>query len=123
MSPSLARRSSFTNSIFRVFAVLSAVGMVGLGVTAAVGFEEPNNALLLISFVLMLVSPVAMLVHLTFTRELTSRERRMWIRQLAGPRAARVFSAYLTSDDRSATAERLAAEALARSHHEWTREP
>jgi hypothetical protein len=70
---------------------------------------------LLTSFVLMLAAPVAMLVHLTVTRELTPREKRIWIRQLAGPRAARAFSAYLTSHDRGATAELLAAEALARS--------
>jgi hypothetical protein len=123
MSTSLARQPSFTNRVFDALAVLSVVGMVGLAVTAVVGFEEPNNALWLTSFVLMLVAPVAMLVHLARTRKRTSRERRIWIRQFAGPRAPRAFSAYLTSHDRSVTAERLAAEALARSHNEPTREP
>ena len=123
MSISPTRQPSFTNRVFGALAAVSAAGMVGLAVTAVVGFEEPNNALLLTSFILMLVAPVATLVHLARTRELTSRERRMWIRQFAGPRAPRAFSAYLTSHDRSATAERLAAEALTRSHDERTREP
>jgi len=104
------------------FAVLSVGGMVGLAVTAVVGFEEPNNTLLLTSFVFMLAAPAAMLLHLTVSRQLTPREKRIWIRQLAGPRAARAFSAYLTSHDRGATAERLAAEALARSQNEQTKE-
>lgn len=115
MSTSLARQPSFTNRVFGALVVLSVVGMVGLAVTGVVGFEEPNNTLLLISLVLMFAAPLAMLVHLTGTRELTSREKRIWVRQLVGPRAARAFSAYLTSHDRSATAERLAAEALAGS--------
>jgi len=118
MSISPTRQPSFTNRVFGALAAVSAVGMVGLAVTAVIGFEEPNNALLLTSFILMLVAPVAMLVHLARTRELTSRERRIWIRQFAGPRAPRAFSAYLTSHDRSATAERLAAEASARFHSE-----
>ena len=103
-------------------AAVSAAGIVGLAVTAVVGFEEPNNALSLTSFVLMLVAPVAT-SYTWRRRELTSRERRIWIRQFAGPRAPRAFSAYLTSHDRSATAERLAAEALTRSHNDRTREP
>jgi hypothetical protein len=115
MSRSLARQPSFTNRVFAGLAVLSIVGMVGLAVTAVVGFEEPNDTLLLTSFVLMFAAPVATLVHLTGTSELTPLEKRIWIRQLAGPRAARAFSAYLTSHDRSATVERLAAEALARA--------
>jgi len=63
MSTSLARQPSFTNRVFGAFAVLSVVGMVGLAVTAVAGFEEPNNTLLLTSFVLMFAAPVAMLVH------------------------------------------------------------
>ena len=123
MSASLARQPSFTNRVFGALAVLSLVAMVGLAVTAMVGFEEPNHTLLLTSFVLMFAAPVAVLVHLTVTGELTPREKRIWIRQLSGPRAARAFSAYLTSNDRSATAERLAAEPMARSQNGGTKEP
>jgi hypothetical protein len=38
--------------------------MVGLAVTAMLGFEEPNNTLLLFSSVLIFAATVAMLVHL-----------------------------------------------------------
>ena len=122
MSTSLARQQpSFISRVFAALAVMSVVGMVVLTVTAIAGFEEPNTTLLLTSLVLVFAAPVAMLVHLTGTRELTGSEKRIWIRELAGPRAARTFSAYLTSLDRSALAERLAAEASARSKNSRTR--
>ena len=110
MPTSPATQPTFTNKVFGAFVVLSVFGMVGLAVAAVVGFEEPNETLLLVSFVLMLAAPVAMLVHLTVTKELTWQEKRIWIRQLASHRGARVFSAYLTSHDRGATVENLAAE-------------
>jgi len=94
---------------------MSVFGIVGLAVTAMLGFEEPNNTLFLFSFVLLFAAPMAMLVHLIVGKQLTLREKRIWIHQLAGPHAARAFSAYLTSHDRSATADRLTAEAVARS--------
>jgi hypothetical protein len=102
MSTSLARQQpSFINRVFAALAVMSVVGMVVLTVTAIAGFEEPNTTLLLTSLVLVFAAPVAMLVHLTGTRELTGSEKRIWIRELAGPRAARTFSAYLTSHNRA----------------------
>ena len=67
MSISPTRQPSFTNRVFGAVAAVSAAGMIGLAVTAVVGFEEPNDALLLTSFILMLVAPVATLVHLART--------------------------------------------------------
>jgi hypothetical protein len=115
MSTSPARQPSFTNRVFAALAVLSVVGMVVAAVTAIVGFEEPSTTLLLTSLALGLAAPVAVLIHLVGTNELTRRDKRIWIGQFAGPRAARAFSRYLTSHDRTATAERLAAEASTRS--------
>jgi hypothetical protein len=123
MSTSLARHPSFTNRVFGVLAVLSVVGIVMSAMTALVGFEEPSSTLLLTSLVLAFAAPVAILVHLVGTNELTRHEKRIWIRQLAGPRAAGAFSAYMISHDRSATAERLAGEALANSQDRRTNEP
>jgi hypothetical protein len=122
MPRSLFRQPAFTDRVLGAFALLSVFGMVGLALTAMLGFEEPNNTLFLFSFVLMFAAPMAMLVHLIVNRELTPREKRIWIRQLAGPNAARAFSAYFTSRDRSATADRFAAEALARSRDSQTKE-
>jgi peptidoglycan/LPS O-acetylase OafA/YrhL len=114
------QHTSVTSRVFGAFGVLSLAGMVLLAVTAVVGFEEPNSTLFLTSLALVLAAPAAMLVHLAATRQLTGSEKRIWIRELAGPRAARSFSAYLTSHDRSATAGRLAAEASARSQQTRT---
>jgi hypothetical protein len=123
MSTSLARQPSFTNRVFAFLAALSVVGVVVSAMTAIVGFEEPSTTLFLTSLILAFAAPVAMLFHLIGTSELTRHDKRVWVRQLVGPRAAQAFSAYLTSHDRSATAECLAAEALARSQSGRTKEP
>jgi Mn2+/Fe2+ NRAMP family transporter len=94
--------------LLRAFALSSAAGIVGLALTAFLGFEEPDTTLVVVSSVLLFAAPVAMLVHLSLTRELTRQEKRIWLRQLTGRRAARAFSEYLTSQDRRATARRLA---------------
>ena len=88
--------------------MLSITGMIGLATTVLVGFEEPNNTLLLVSTVLVLAAPLAALVHLGLTTELTRQEKRAWIRGFTGPRAPRVLSDYLTCRDRRATARQLA---------------
>ena len=114
MPVSTTAPSPVASKFLGVLAALSLLGLVGLGLTALFGFEKPNNMLLLVSSVLVLSAPVAMLMHLILTRELTREEKRIWIRELTGPRAPWAFSDYVTSDDRSATARRLAEEALAR---------
>jgi len=95
------------NRVFGAFAVLSAVGVVGLALTALAGFEEPNNTLLLVSAALVLAAPVAMLSHVSVTSELTRQEKRAWIRRLASARAPRVFAEYLTCPDRRAAGRSL----------------
>jgi hypothetical protein len=106
--------SPVANRVLGALAALSLFGIVGLGLTALFGFEKPNSMLLLVSSVLVLAAPVAMLVHLGATRELTRQEKRIWIRELTGSRAPWAFSDYVTCDDRPATARRLAEEAQAR---------
>ena len=98
------------NRILGSSTVLSIAGMIGLATTAVVGFEEPNNALFLVSTILLLAAPLAALVHLSLTSELTRQEKRAWIRGFTGPRAPRLFADYLTSRDRRATAHKLAGE-------------
>ncbi len=94
--------------------VSSVFGIAGLAVAGMVGFEEPNSTLLLVSSLLILAAPLAMIVHLSVTRELTRQEKRTWIHALAGHRGPWVFSEYLTCTDRPATARRLAEESLER---------
>lgn len=101
-------RMGSSNRVLGGFTVLTIAGIVGLAATALVGFEEPNNTLLLVSTVLVLAAPLAALVHLSLTSELTREEKRAWIRGFTGPRAPRVLSDYLTCRDRRATARQLA---------------
>ena len=108
---SSTKQATHTNAILGAFTVLSVAGLAGLIITPLAGFEEPASGLLLVSSVLTLAAPIATLVHLSVTKELTRHEKGIWMRQLTGPRAPRVFSMYLTSRDRSAVAERFAAEA------------
>ncbi len=114
MPVSTTTSSPVGNRVLGVLTLLSLAGIVGLGLTALFAFEKPNSMLLLVSSLLVLATPVAMLVHLGVTRELTRDEKRIWIRELTGPRAPWAFSDYVISDDRRATARRLEEEALAR---------
>ena len=114
MPASTTTSSPVGNMVLGALAVLSLFGVVGLALTGLFAFEKPNSMLLLVSSALVLATPVAMLVHLSATRELTREEKRIWIRELTGPRAPWAFSDYVISDDRPATARRLAEEALAR---------
>jgi hypothetical protein len=101
----------------RLLGAFTVAGLLGLGIlamTLMIGFEEANSTLLLVSAVLIFATPVAMLVHLALTKEMTRQEKRIWIQGLTGPRAASVFSRYLTADDRRAAAMMLAEEASAR---------
>jgi hypothetical protein len=90
------------------FTALSVCGMGGLAAIGLLGFEEPDTTLLLISSAFVFAAPIAVLVHLGFTRELTREEKRIWIRELTGRQAPWAFSNYLTSEHRRATARRLA---------------
>ena len=110
MSTSRAKQPPFTNRVLGACAVLNLFGMAGLVLTATLAFEEPNTALLLVSSLLLFAAPIAVLLHLASTRELSRQEKRIWIQQLTGRRAPWVFSDYLTSPDRRATAKRLAEE-------------
>jgi len=114
VAASTTTSSPLGNRVLGALAVLSVFGIAGLGLTALVGFERPNTMLLLVSSALVLAAPVAMLVHLAVTRELTRAEKRIWIRELTGPRAPWVFSDYVACDDRPAAASRLVEEALER---------
>ena len=93
------------NRILQTFVVLSVLGMAGLGTTVLIGFEEPNSMMFWFSSLLLLAAPIALAAHVLMSRELTPEARRTWIRELTSARAGRALSAYLSCDDRGATAE------------------
>ncbi len=79
------------------------LGVVTLALLTVLAFEEPNQRLLTLSFALVLAGPATLLVPLWLTRELTRAEKRMWIREFMGARAAFALSDYITATDRRAT--------------------
>jgi Mn2+/Fe2+ NRAMP family transporter len=91
----------------KIFALLTIAGVVAMAVTMLLGFEEPNGILLLVSTILLLTAPVAMLAHLSLTHELTAGEKRIWLRALTGRHAPAAWSVYLTSGNRREAIGRL----------------
>ena len=97
-----------------VSGALSLLGLAGLVLTLALGFETPNTAMLILSALLVFATPLAALWHFIATRTLTAAEKRMWLRELSGADAFSAISEYLRSPDLRASARRRAAETDAR---------
>jgi hypothetical protein len=94
-------RQSLINRSFGTWLASSLVlGVVTLALTTFLAFEEPNGPLLTLSCAFVLAVPVALLGHLSLTRELTRAEKGMWIRELTGARAASALSDYISGTDR-----------------------
>jgi hypothetical protein len=96
------------NTLFAAFGALGVVGIAGLFVATMLGFETPNATLLFVSAVFVFLAPIAVFSHLTFTAQLTREEKLLCFRELTSWRAGAAFGAYVTSDDRRATARILA---------------
>jgi hypothetical protein len=97
-----------------VSGALTLLGLVGLILTLAIGFETPNTVLLLVSGPLTFAAPLAALWHLFATHTLTAAEKRVWAKELTGADAFSAMSEYMTSSDLSASAQRRSAHAAAR---------
>ena len=93
------------NRVLQAFVVVSLLGLVGLGVTVFVAFEEPNSMMLLFSSIMLLAALVALALHLMMTKELSPEARRTWLRELTSARSGEALWTYLHSDDRATTAE------------------
>jgi hypothetical protein len=99
----LARQHVISRSFGMWLASSLVLGVVTLALMTFLAFEEPNEALLTLSSALVVAVPAGLLVHLSLTRGLTRAEKRMWIRELTGPRVASALSDYITATDRRAT--------------------
>jgi hypothetical protein len=89
-----------------VVTVLVVFAMAGFLLTLVLGFEEPNNALLLLSSGLMVTAVLAVFAHLAVTEELNRSEKRIWLARLTGRKAPWALSDYVTCEDLRATAAR-----------------
>ena len=87
-----------------VVTVLVVFAMAGFLLTLVLGFEEPNEALLLLSSGLMVTAVLAVFAHLAVTQELNRSEKRIWLARLTGRKAPWAFSDYLNCEDLHATA-------------------
>ena len=97
-----------------VSGALSLLGLVGLVLTLALGFETPNTAMLVVSAALVFAAPLAALWHFIATRTLTTVEKRIWLKELTGPDAFSALSEYMRSPDLRASAQSRAAKTDAR---------
>ena len=93
---------------------LTVLGLAGLFLTLALGFETPNTALLIVSGPFTLAAPLAALWHLFATRRLTTAEKRIWAKALIGADAFSAFSEYMKSPDLAASAQEIVAAAATR---------
>ncbi len=83
------------------------MGLAGFALVALLGFEEPNDTLLLLSSGFSVAPVVALFVHLTLTRALTPAQRRIWLRQLTSRRAPWAFGEYVSCADLGSVASRI----------------
>lgn len=90
-------------SLRALVAMLFAGGFVLLAVTVVFGFEEPHATLWVLSAGLITAGMLAVFLHLSFTKLLSPKEKRTWLRLLVGRRAPSAWSEYLTSSDLAAS--------------------
>jgi hypothetical protein len=93
--------------VFALLPYITLVGCAGLLLTVVFGFEEPDVRWLAGSSALLAVAPLGLLLHLTFTRELNRREKRLWLTSFAGLKDPGLFAEYFTSQSRGAATQRL----------------
>jgi hypothetical protein len=92
---------------------MSLLGLVGLALTVALGFETPNTVLLVTSGALIFATPLTLLWHFAATRTLTTSEKRVWIREFTGAEMWSAMSEYMTSPDLRESVRRRAEAAAA----------
>ena len=97
----------------RALVPLSLVGMAGALLTFWFGFEEPNVWLTL-SAAMVMAAPLAVVLHLTFSRTLSPGDRRVWWNELASGEVWSALSEYLSSANLRASAQRRAMDAAGR---------
>ena len=94
--------------LFGVSSWISVMGCTLLAVILAIGFEETSSEALLVPTLMMAALPTALLGHLMTTSHLTIEDKKVWLRELAGPRFPWALGAYLRCRNRSALARRMA---------------
>ena len=97
--------ATFPRWLANASGALSLLGLVGLLLALAFGFETPNAALITAAL-LIFAAPLAAVWHFAVTRTLTPTEKRVWIRELTGANAFSAIAEYMRSPDLRAGARR-----------------
>jgi hypothetical protein len=100
MASSFSRHLDADHILAAFVALCGWGGLLGIFLVVLVGFEEPDHTLLLGSCMLLAAVPIAVLVHLWRTKQLTRAQKRLWLRELTGRNAARAFSEYVSRSAR-----------------------
>jgi len=95
MSGSHTPRDRVLDWLLDVSPLASTLGLAGLFVTIALGFEEPNRVMFFASASLLVTAPLAVVIHAALTHHLTRARRRIWLRAFVSPKAVWVMPRYL----------------------------
>src|SRR5947208_2062673 len=98
----MERSNTIAGSLTLVRVAVTALfvcAIAGLAITSLVGFEEPNDVLLILSSSLLLIGVLIVFAHLLLTRLLDRWQKRRWFHQLTGRKAVSAWSEYLSCDD------------------------
>jgi hypothetical protein len=117
MSPNnpAARRHGPAQLAFGSLPYSALLGCAGLAANILLSFEEPHRGMLLISLVLIAAAPVGLMIHLAFTGEMPSEDKRSWLLGFISPSGFRLFRAYFTPRERRQTTRVLSAHRRAKS--------
>jgi hypothetical protein len=89
-------RDRVLDRLLGVTPLASTLGLAGLFVTIALGFEEPNRVMFFSSAGLLVTAPLAAVIHAALTNRLTRARRRIWLRALVSPKAVWAMPRYLS---------------------------
>ena len=86
------------------------LGCAGIAANVLLSFEEPHGGILFVSCLLMAAAPVGLTLHLVFTGELGSEDKRRWTRGLMKGSGWTLFTAYFTPSERRRATQQLKAQ-------------
>jgi hypothetical protein len=96
---------------FALLPYLTLLGCGGLALAALFGFEEPDARWLVGSGVLLAAAPAGLVLHLAFTRELSRKDKRLWVANLVRLKEPGLVADYFTAKARANATQRLTAKA------------
>ena len=108
MTPPNKRQAlTWTELLLAIPPYLVLLGLLSLAASLLLAFERPHRGTFIVPILLIISAPVAMLIHLAATTEMTMEDKGRWIRAM-GKGDAGLFAAYFSRKERRAVTQRLA---------------